>query len=43
MKKNQIYRIRVVFDDNDIVYAVCGCAAGAGPTCSCKHLGAFAT
>ena len=41
MKKAQVYFIKVVFDANDIVYAVCGCAAGAGPTCSCKHFGAL--
>ena len=42
MKKNQLYLMRAVFNTtSDIVFAVCGCVAGAGPTCSCKHFGAL--
>ena len=42
MKKNTIYTIRLVLDKNsaDIEYAQCGCAAGRGPTGSCKHIAA---
>lgn len=42
MKKGLMYNIRVSFNtSSDIVFAVCGCPAGRGPTCTCKHLGAF--
>ena len=42
MKKSVTYVIRTAFNtSSDIVFAVCGCPAGRGPTCTCKHLGAF--
>ena len=42
MKKDLTYRIRVVFQMfGDIEFAVCGCPAGRGPMCMCKHLAAF--
>ena len=43
MKKTTTYGVRVALDrsSNDIVFAKCGCPAGRGPTCCCKHLGAF--
>ena len=43
MKKNTIYTIRLVLDKNsaDIEYTQCGCAAGRGPTGSCKHIAAM--
>ena len=42
MKKAIIYNIRAAFDKScDVVFATCGCPAGLGPTCSCKHYGAF--
>ena len=42
MKKGLTYNIRVAFNtSSDIVFAVCGCPAGCGPTCTCEHLGAF--
>ena len=43
MKKTTTYGVRVALDrsSNEIVCARCGCPAGRGPTCCCKHLGAF--
>uniref|UniRef100_A0A1X7VHP1 SWIM-type domain-containing protein n=1 Tax=Amphimedon queenslandica TaxID=400682 RepID=A0A1X7VHP1_AMPQE len=42
MKKTITYNIRAAFDkSSDVVFAACGCPAGLGPTCSCKHYGAF--
>ena len=43
MKKTVVYNLRVSFDSgsSDITYATCGCPAGCGPTCVCKHLGAL--
>ncbi len=42
MKKNQFYSIKIAFDsDSEIVFSSCGCAAGLGPACSCKHLSAL--
>ena len=41
MKNNQFYLMRLAFDSaSDIVFAVYGCMAGKGPTCTYKHLGA---
>ena len=42
MKKNTIYAIRIALNNSsgDIVYAQYGCAAGSGPTGSCKHIAA---
>ena len=42
MKKTIMYNIRTAFEkSSDVVFAACGCPAGLGPTCSCKHYGAF--
>ena len=43
MKKNTMYTLRLVLanDSADIEYAQCGCAAGRGPTGSCKHIAAM--
>ncbi len=42
MKKKELYSIRCVFDsNNDIKCMTCGCVAGIGPTCTCKHVGAL--
>ena len=38
-KKNQFCPIKVA--ESDIVFSSCGCAAGLGPACSCKHLSAL--
>ncbi len=39
MKKDITYTIHIAFNSSsDIVYAVCGCTAGHGPKCTCKHL-----
>ena len=42
-KTTTTYGIRVALDrsSNDIIFARCGCPAGRGPTCCCKHLRAF--
>ena len=41
--KNITYTIRLTLNSNngDIQYARCGCAAGNGPTGSCKHIPAM--
>lgn len=43
MKKSTTYIIRIVLHNisGDIEYAQCGCAAGAGPKGSCKHIAAM--
>ena len=43
MKKNTTYSIRIVLNNRtaDVEYACCGCAAGRGPTGSCKHIAAM--
>ena len=43
MKKTLSYSIRVAFTicNSNIIFAVCSCPAGNGPTCTCKHIGAF--
>jgi hypothetical protein len=42
MKKDRSYIMRIVFNTtSNIELAVCGCVAGIGPTCTCKHLGAL--
>ena len=41
MKKAVEYKMRACIDDEgEILYAICGCPAGTGPLCSCKHFGA---
>lgn len=40
--KQETYRVVVMLDDSgDIIKGYCGCPAGAGPTCTCKHLAAL--
>ena len=43
MKKNTVYAIRIAINNRsgDVMYAQCGCAAGSGPTGSCKHIAAM--
>ena len=42
MKKTIMYNIRTAFEkSSDVVFVACGCPAGLGPTCSCKHYEAF--
>ena len=42
MKKVVEYAMRACIDDEgEILYAICGCPAGTGPLCSCKHFGAL--
>ena len=45
MRKDRVYSLHLILDSPqsacDIVYAVCGCPAGAGPTGSCKHISAL--
>ena len=43
MKKDFAYKFRVVFNSvsSNLEYAVCGCPAGHGPKCTCKHLACF--
>lgn len=41
MKKTVMYSLRIAFQNNDIIYATCGCPAGRGPTGICKHIGAL--
>uniref|UniRef100_A0A1X7VVI1 SWIM-type domain-containing protein n=1 Tax=Amphimedon queenslandica TaxID=400682 RepID=A0A1X7VVI1_AMPQE len=43
MKKTLSYSIRVRFTihNSNIIFAVCGCPAGNGPTSTSKHIGAF--
>ena len=45
MRKDRVYSLYLILDSPqsacDIVYAVCGCPAGAGPTGSCKHISAL--
>ena len=40
MKKKELYSIHSVFNNcSDIMCMVCSCAAGIGPTSTCKHVG----
>ena len=43
MRKDRTYCVHMVLQRNscDIIGAKCGCPAGAGPTRSCKHIGAL--
>ena len=43
MRKDITYTLRVVFSSttSDIKFAICGCPAGHGPQCTCKHLACF--
>ena len=43
MRKNRIYKVTIVLDNdsNDILAAGCECLAGKAPTASCKHVDAL--
>uniref|UniRef100_A0A1X7TTV2 SWIM-type domain-containing protein n=1 Tax=Amphimedon queenslandica TaxID=400682 RepID=A0A1X7TTV2_AMPQE len=42
MKKMMTYNIRAAIDkSSDVVFGTCCCSPAPGPTCSCKHYGAF--
>ena len=43
MRKDITYTLRVVFSSttSDSKFAICGCPAGHGPQCTCKHLACF--
>ena len=43
MRKDRLYSMKMIISTNsyDVLNAECGCPAGKGPNCSCKHIGAF--
>ena len=42
MRKDRVYHLKLILNQScDVVYASCGCAAGMGPSGSCKHIGAL--
>ena len=40
MKKDRVYRVcmALTIGGYDLAHAECGCPAGKGPHCSCKHI-----